>query len=265
MKIEMELITPSNAAAILTANKSNRRIKERHVSFLVSEILEGRWHSNTGESIKIATDGTLIDGQHRLSAIVKSNKALNILVCRDMDKEVFSVIDTGISRDAKDVFKMSNVKNEIGVTASLKKYIDFKNGHSTSKGSAKISNQNLLDFYNKNEKYYQSVWNESQKNYNAFAKIISTSTICAFSLLFNDISKKDSEDFFNQLCSGINITNPTIFVLRTRLMKNKMSASKLRDSVVNAYIIKSWNAFRKGSEIKIMKFDVVTEDFPIAI
>lgn len=263
--MEMELITPSKAAEILTANKSNRRIKDRHVNFLVSEILEGRWHSNTGESIKIASDGTLIDGQHRLTAIVKSNKALTILVCRNMDKEVFSVIDTGISRDAKDVFKMSHVKNEIGITASLKKYIDFKNGYSTSKGTGKISNQNLLDFYNKNEKYYQTVWNESQSNYNAFAKILSTSTICAFTLLFNDISKKDSEEFFRQLCSGINITNPTIFVLRTRLMKNKMSASKMRESIINAFIIKSWNAFRKGTELKIMKFDVVTEDFPIAI
>ena len=111
MVIEKRLITPAIAALMLQKNEGNRRVRKDVVDKYANEMLNGRWMENTGETIKIAKDGTLVDGQHRLLALMQSGVQLNMHVCTDMDKEVFHKIDQGAVRNGGDIFQIAGIKS----------------------------------------------------------------------------------------------------------------------------------------------------------
>ena len=83
--------------------------------------------------------------------------------------------------------------------------------------------------------------------------------------LFYDINEIDAESFMVQLCTGMQVENISISLLRKKLMQDKMAPRKMPIILRNALIIKSWNCFRKKEEIKILKFDSVRDEFPTAI
>lgn len=95
-------ITPKIARGFLANNyAANRKINKASVTAIAADMLAGRYVSDNGQTVTITSDGRLVDGQHRMSAIVKSGKAFDFLVCvidaNDVD-QVFSTIDTGTAR-----------------------------------------------------------------------------------------------------------------------------------------------------------------------
>jgi succinate dehydrogenase flavin-adding protein (antitoxin of CptAB toxin-antitoxin module) len=101
MKITQKIITPEIASKFLEYNVSNRPILKQHVKKLAADMVADRWET-THQGIAIA--GTierpvrLLDGQHRLSAIIQSNKPVLMLVCENMTEEAFKHIDAGKTR-----------------------------------------------------------------------------------------------------------------------------------------------------------------------
>ena len=73
MEARIELITPKIAEQYLAKNSNNySRLYKATVDQYAYEMLNGEWIFN-GEAIKFNKSGKLVDGQHRLSAIVKSD------------------------------------------------------------------------------------------------------------------------------------------------------------------------------------------------
>jgi hypothetical protein len=98
----LETITPGVAAAYLEQNTTNRRMRYQWRDMLASAITEGRWRL-THQGIAFNCDGTLIDGQHRLAAIVKAGKPVQMYVTRGMPKDALYAIDQGKGRSVVDV------------------------------------------------------------------------------------------------------------------------------------------------------------------
>ena len=72
------LVTPKIAKEWLEFSEKdeefrNRKLDEARVKQYTSDMKAGRWQSETGENIKFAPDGVLIDGQHRLHSIIRAN------------------------------------------------------------------------------------------------------------------------------------------------------------------------------------------------
>ncbi|OLF36547.1 hypothetical protein BTW00_05535 [Psychrobacter sp. C 20.9] len=107
MKAELELITPTKAASILrNQNENNRNISMAAVNLLAREMKEGRW-GLTHQGIAFYDDGTLADGQHRLSAVVASGCSVEFLVTYGTKRESSMFVDTGRARSTGDVVKLS--------------------------------------------------------------------------------------------------------------------------------------------------------------
>lgn len=86
-----ELITPEKAKAYLALNKANyRKISSSLVAKYASDMTAGRWEVN-GEPIQFDSDGFLVNGQHRLAAIVKANVNIMMLVVRGIESTVFDI------------------------------------------------------------------------------------------------------------------------------------------------------------------------------
>ena len=99
--MNLELITPEKAAEYLTHNHINRKLRQSFVKDLVNVITEGDWVI-THQGIAFDTEGNLLDGQHRLTAVVQANRAVECYVTRGLPTETFSVIDAGLSRTLSD-------------------------------------------------------------------------------------------------------------------------------------------------------------------
>ena len=82
-------ITPEIAEKMLGKNTNNyRRLNSSTVTKYAREMFLGYWQVN-GEPIVFSKDGTLLNGQHRLAAIIKSNTTQKMLVVTDVTADVF--------------------------------------------------------------------------------------------------------------------------------------------------------------------------------
>lgn len=112
-KMEWLRVTPQMAEAWLKKNTNNRPVKLSHVKFLETEIASGRF-IETGLPI-IFVGRTLVDGQHRLMAIVRADKAVDMMVVHHPDNEhtrqIFHVIDTGVNRSFADLLALKGESN----------------------------------------------------------------------------------------------------------------------------------------------------------
>lgn len=95
-------VTPELASYWLKNQVVNRRINETYVSRLVEDMKDGRWVF-PGDPLKFNSDGKLIDGQHRLSAVIKSGLTISFVVLNGYVDESMLVLDLGKSRSADHV------------------------------------------------------------------------------------------------------------------------------------------------------------------
>lgn len=72
-------ISPEQAAKWLERNDNNRNVNVAKVKKMAKDMREGHWDT-THQGIAIASDGTLVDGQHRLLAIVESGVTVRMNV-----------------------------------------------------------------------------------------------------------------------------------------------------------------------------------------
>lgn len=103
----VETVTPDAAREMLTRNTRNRPVSRSHVLRLAALIKSGLWRV-TGQGIAFAVDGTLVDGQHRLLAIIEAGVAVRIGVTRDVAIDAMDAIDTGEPRRARHILAISD-------------------------------------------------------------------------------------------------------------------------------------------------------------
>lgn len=77
----IETVTPMKAARWLKRNIANRRVSPKVVRNYAGDMSRGEWLLN-GEAIKFDRDGNLLDGQHRLGAIVHNGKSVRLATGR---------------------------------------------------------------------------------------------------------------------------------------------------------------------------------------
>lgn len=120
MKSTIKVITPAKAESLLQRNTGNRTVRPRRVDQYAKQIINGQWRL-TGEAIKVATDGSLLDGQHRLLAVIKAGIPTEFLVVEGLSPEVYTVLDSGLGRTVGDALAGEgfSASKEIGAVAKL--------------------------------------------------------------------------------------------------------------------------------------------------
>jgi hypothetical protein len=123
----VRLIGPQEAAHMLETMKYKyqRTINRTHVKALAEEMIAGRFVDAT--TIRIAylgSDSHLIDGQHRLSAVVMAKKPQIFTVLEEVASDAdyiawaYGNIDTGRGRSYGDLFRPIGMQDRTGLTAT---------------------------------------------------------------------------------------------------------------------------------------------------
>lgn len=95
---------------MLKCNTRNLPVRQSHVDYLASEMAAGRWHL-THQGIAFDSD-VLVDGQHRLLAVVQSGVTIQAWVFGDVPLAVQCLVDKGRVRSiADELFHFEGVTN----------------------------------------------------------------------------------------------------------------------------------------------------------
>lgn len=96
-------ITPYIAEVMLENNaEEQRNVSRMRVKRYASDMANGLWTMN-GETIIIDERGKLIDGQHRLLAVIESGVTAEFLVVRGVKASSYKTLDQGMSRRLTDL------------------------------------------------------------------------------------------------------------------------------------------------------------------
>lgn len=112
-------ITPSMAKQLLEHNTLNRKVANSRVATFAADMKTGRWQLN-GEAVVVASDETLMDGQHRLLACIKAGKPFRTFLTRGVENSTFMTLDQGAKRSLGDVLGIQGEANTGILAAALR-------------------------------------------------------------------------------------------------------------------------------------------------
>jgi hypothetical protein len=107
-------IGPDLAARWLDGNTHNRPLRQSVVDRFARDMQAGRWQL-THQGIAFDIDGVLIDGQHRLWAIVLSAVTVRMRVFFNEPLESMKTVDTGLTRSNFDVLHLTGDAGQVSV------------------------------------------------------------------------------------------------------------------------------------------------------
>jgi len=243
--IESEIVsvTPSIAEGWLAKMGPNRPLRKPDVERLAADMRRGAWELN-GETIKFMKNGTLIDGQHRLAAVVHSGKTVPIEVVRGLTERAAQTVDTGRARSFSDVLFIEGGVNVRAIAATAKWMWRYDTEQMVGK-YRQPSNAELRETLNTYPTIGDAV-REVQRS-----KEVQPHSSIAFVLTLAKLSKpKKAMAWLESLHDGLGLlrTDPVLH-LRRKLLSRQAVISPLRPVEATALIALSWNAYAANEDV----------------
>lgn len=106
MRFKVVTMTPTWASELLKKNhKNNRRVKDRRVNSYGREMAQGLWRL-THQAVAVDEDGWLVDGQHRLEAVVASGCDVPVVLALGVPRQSMVAVDSGANRNLADATRV---------------------------------------------------------------------------------------------------------------------------------------------------------------
>ena len=266
IQIEKVVIDPGLAVELLKGNVANRALTKSKVNKYAEDMRSGNWTADTAECIKLTSNMRLLDGQHRLSAIVESKKAVEMFVAYNVPETAMNNIDTGLTRSTKNIFELNGIQNAQTISSVVKKYLAYKffkwnTGTNDPVKQMEITNKQALDEYNSRQEFWHELIAKFAKCRATFKNVEVTYLISWYALCY-DISPELTSVYFTTLISGIGFTNEKdpIYLFRQFLIEKAQTKNR---SMNFALFVKSWNLTKKKQAISILRYVALQEKYPV--
>lgn len=135
-------ITPEMAARWLENKASNRKIDSPTVLSMARDMAAGLWQI-THQGIALDEKGVLIDGQHRLSAIIIANVEIKMMVTEGIPRATQLVIDDHRKRSGADVLTISTGNTVPSLIVAILQLMEWNQ----TKGGRKPTKSELSDAF----------------------------------------------------------------------------------------------------------------------
>lgn len=260
---EWQEIDPILAALYLEGNLENRRISKRVVARYAKEMREGRWKKN-GSTISIFDNGKrvrLLNGQHRLLALIEADVTLTFLIVPEESEDVFNTIDTGYNRNVSQLLSLAGHSNTNALQAMCRIGILMEDRPDELWGSPDIPATRLMEWLDKQDqdKVKQSVHSFTE----AHARFPATNTwyagLCW--LVLNNSADSDKWIVFHEgYTTGANLPSGSpILTLRQYTLNRSRASGKWAQSAWDrqahlAVGVRAWNDWLAGREVQFYRF-----------
>lgn len=256
--ITQETVTPELAQKWLGRNYERQRaVSYRAAKQYAADMQAGRWKL-TGDTIKLDIDGNVIDGQHRLLAVIDADVSIDMFVAWNVDTDAFLVLDQGRKRSFADYVRGLEVANSTTVAAAVSMVASFRSSRrfgSATAGSP-VSISDLTETY------------EAEPGIADWAAVacaigskfkFSPATICAVLYVADVTGAAEPRVFANQTLTGTDLEErDPAYVLRELLItRSGLSADRRKSNMFyTAGIVRAWNAFARGDQLSVLRGSV---------
>lgn len=243
LRLSVETIDPARAAAYLEHNAKNRPIRPVHVNALARDIEAGAWMLNA-QPICLDTQGRLLNGQHRLSAVIASGQSIEAVVARGVDDGSFQTYDTGRRRSAVQSTELAGFGDAplLAATATL----IWR--HHAGNGSEQPTAAEIQQIINDNPGLMQ------ERRYGRqMIEFLRPSVAMYLAWLIKRRNKKLGEVFLTRLRDAADLPHRHLILrLRKKLLGIRRTASQAQmlDTVLEA-----WEEFRVSPDLPELEAD----------
>lgn len=243
MQITVKEITPDLASAWLARNTHNRNTSPAVIDGYARDMAAGSWKLN-GEAIKFSTDGRLLDGQHRLHAVVKAGVTITSVVVEGLASGTQAVMDAGKKRTAADSLGLGGVANARNVAAAARLAIgleEIKRGRVT-KRMATVPE--IHHWVTENPEVITAAG--QMQRWTKHLDMTPAAVTVAW-MLFNSISPEENESFWQSIAENATTgRGDPRSALIARLASARMTGARISPVDQLDLAIRAWNAWREG-------------------
>lgn len=266
MKTIVELITPARAEELLRMNTANRPANMVVVAAYADMMTRGLWRTN-GTTITIG-NGVLVDGQHRLLAVIRSGVSITQNVSSEVDPDAYATVDRGYGRSPGQVLATMGIANANTTAKVCRVLMDFEAGLfsvTSLSGNAKRiggSLEEVVAYYKRHEQEVSEGVTEGYA-FHAQAKFLPASDWCIISVILRRTGHPAlANEFLSQLATGSGLGDKDVLLMVRALFYNA-AASTMRLPIMHKYnyVFRAWNRVRQGRREGMVKI-VKESDFP---
>lgn len=248
MKAQIEIVTPTLAKSLLERNTMNRKVSTTTVERYAADMRNNRWNNN-GQGIVVSLDGELLDGQHRMHAIIASQQSIAMLVVRGAAKESFVTMDTGKPRSLSDLLSIQGYVHTNTLAGAARSAYNYIAGVTQGYAPTKAT----LDSFIQANPYAQ----EASSLVAGCSKI--NQRIQFSSVMFLGNYRGNLNDEVQTFLEGVNYGEGMVRGDPRHTLREWIVAERLRGrgylkaDATFAAVCRAWNAWAAGKELAVIK------------
>lgn len=251
-KPDVMTVTPDLARDWVLLNTRNRVVRYTKVARYARDMKAGNWVLN-GETIKIAADGTIIDGQHRLYACIQAETPFETIVIRGLPLTVQDTVDTGSARTMNDQFGLAGEPNSALLAAITRWSFKWLRGVRVRSGhDQEPTHSEMIALLEAEPRLREAAaWADSARK--QFRPVTGSTWGMAW-MLFHGSDHLAAEVFMEKLLTGEDCPagHPAL-AFRNRMWAAKADGQRLNPQEQLGYLIMAWNAFRDDRKVKTLQ------------
>jgi hypothetical protein len=254
--MDLVVVGPELAEFFLLDNTHNRRNDHHRVNHLAGIIERDEWQITNDAIVRQAPSihdrGLLDNGQHRLSAIIKTGIPVPLWVMHGSSQLAQDAMDRNRPRRLGDQLGSHGYADGSNLASTLTKVHAVRVGGwkalMSAKGLAPTVPQALELL--KNEPGLIEANRRGRTN--DLKRLMFTPSLAgALFHLFSDIDAEDTVFFFDRLGDGQSLAEgDAIYALRCWFEVNRDATKRATVGYAGAVTVKAWNAYREGREVK---------------
>lgn len=233
-----------------SVNTRNRSINPRRVDEYARAMMSDKWVIGN-DAIVFDHGGQLVNGQHRLSAVVKSKTTQVFVVIEGVDPEDQNIMDAGMARRAGQQLHIAGWKNGSTVASISRVLLRWNTGSMLSEYRPTIQEISL----------FAGMWPTRLEVSTEHAMrvcrrvelsraLVGAAAFTAYALAAAEPERLTVEavaEFFELLETGANMpADHPIMVLRDRAGRYRRERIKQSEANQLYDLVRTWNAHRKG-------------------
>lgn len=259
-------ITPAMAAEWLLLNNRNRPIRRSTVMTYAADMAAEptRWRY-TGDPIRFAVDEhgneVLIDGQHRLMAIVRAKRPVRMKVIRGFDHEIQRFIDIGNKRILSDQLGIEGYEHSKSLSRLARRIYAWRTTGTPNMRASSASHPVLRDVLIDPDtgQVYPLVAAAAEYAHRHPKGLIPASGLGFLFWLLTPLDHEGALEFLDRADDGAGLVKEPsglkdpILAWRDRIIDQRASGVKVNDHIAIAYGIIAWNLWIDGRRVKYLR------------
>lgn len=265
VEAKIEIVTPHMAKEWLERAEPNRHFNQSYAAMFADDMRNGRWENN-GQPIILDTAGRLLDGQHRLSAVLASGMSIAMLIVRGVATQSIRTIDTGRPRSVGNILQINGFKYSIEMASVSRLVHNYVAGTNLRYNPSKQVIIAIAERHeNKLKRAVTLVKTRHSKN------IVPTSPLAAVLALATPLGlHKEAEAFADGCIYGEGLWGGDARLTLRRWLDNERASIRRGTSHITvdryfAAIARCWKAYAEGRELKHVSIPAVINRDTISI